>query len=197
MLELSYFCKLYIPIIVIMETNNSSNRILNGAMMYGTAMGVFWILKFVLVPLIFTIPFTSLMFLGLTAAVPFLGYFFVRQYRNRYCLNGQIGFMQAWMFSLLMYTFAALLVSVAHYVFFRYIDGGSMLATYNSMLDELQNVTPEMNDLVTQYRQAVDLIAAMSPIELTIQLVLNNIFYGMMLSLPTAFIVSLKRGNQG
>ena len=197
MLELSYFCKLYIPIIVIMETNNSSNRILNGAMMYGTAMGVFWILKFVLVPLIFTFPFTSLMFLGLTAAVPFLGYFFVRQYRNRYCLNGQIGFMQAWMFSLLMYTFAALLVSVAHYVFFRYIDGGSMLATYNSMLDELQNVTPEMNDLVTQYRQAVDLIAAMSPIELTIQLVLNNIFYGMMLSLPTAFIVSLKRGNQG
>ena len=197
MLELSYFCKLYIPIIVIMETNNSSNRILNGAMMYGTAMGVFWILKFVLVPLIFTIPFTSLMFLGLTAAVPFLGYFFVRQYRNRYCLNGQIGFMQAWMFSLLMYTFAALLVSVAHYVFFRYIDGGSMLATYNCMLDELQNVTPEMNDLVTQYRQAVDLIAAMSPIELTIQLVLNNIFYGMMLSLPTAFIVSLKRGNQG
>ena len=196
MLELSYFCKLYIPIIVIMETNNSSNRILNGAMMYGTAMGVFWILKFVLVPLIFTIPFTSLMFLGLTAAVPFLGYFFVRQYRNRYCLNGQIGFMQAWMFCLLMYAFAALLVSVAHYVFFRYIDGGTMLATYNSMLDELQNATPEMGEMVTQYRQAVDLIAAMSPIELTIQLVLNNIFYGMMLSLPTAFIVSLKRGNQ-
>ncbi len=179
-----------------MEANNSSNRVVNGAMMYGTAMGVFWILKFALVPLIFTIPFTSLMFLGLTAAVPFLGYFFVRQYRNRYCPNGQIGLMQAWLFCLLMYAFAALLVSVAHYVFFRYIDGGTMLATYNSMLDELQNATPEMGEMVTQYRQAVDLIAAMSPIELTIQLVLNNIFYGMMLSLPTAFIVSLKRGNQ-
>lgn len=197
MLELSYFCKLYIPIIIVMEVNNSSNRVVNGAMMYGTAMGIFWILKFVLVPLIFTIPFTSLMFLGLTAAVPFLGYFFVRQYRNRYCPNRQIGFMQAWLFCLLMYAFAALLVSVAHYVFFRYIDGGTMLATYNGMLDELQNATPEMGELVTQYRQAVDLIAAMSPIELTIQLVLNNIFYGMMLSLPTAFIVSLKRGNQG
>ncbi len=197
MLELSYFCKLYIPIIIVMEVNNSSNRVVNGAMMYGTAMGIFWILKFVLVPLIFTIPFTSLMFLGLTAAVPFLGYFFVRQYRNRYCPNRQIGFMQAWLFCLLMYAFAALLVSVAHYVFFRYIDGGTMLATYNGMLDELQNATPEMGELVTQYRQAVDLIAAMSPIELTIQLVLNNIFYGMMLSLPTAFIVSLKWGNQG
>ena len=196
MLELSYFCKLYIPIIIVMEVNNSSNRVVNGAMMYGTAMGIFWILKFVLVPLIFTIPFTSLMFLGLTAVVPFLGYFFVRQYRNRYCPNRQIGFMQAWLFCLLMYAFAALLVSVAHYVFFRYIDGGTMLATYNGMLDELQNATPEMGELVTQYRQAVDLIAAMSPIELTIQLVLNNIFYGMMLSLPTAFIVSLKRGNQ-
>ena len=180
----------------IMEANTSINPLVNCAMVYGTSMGLFWILKFMLVPFIFTVPLTSLMFLGLTAAVPFLGYFFVRQYRNRYCVDGRIGFMQAWMFSLLMYAFAALLVSVAHYVFFRYIDGGTMVATYRSLLGELQNNAPELSDMVEQYNPAADLIASMTPIELTIQLVMNNLFYGMLLALPTALFVSLGRKRE-
>ena len=104
--------------------------------------------------------------------------------------------MQAWIFCLLMYTFAALLVSVVHYIFFRYVDGGFMIATYRSLLDELQNTMPEMNEAVAQYHQAVDLVAAMTPIELTIQLIMNNIFYGMLLALPTALVVSLLRTSR-
>ena len=180
-----------------MEANTPTNQLVNCAMVYGTSMGLFWILKFMLVPFIFTVPLTSLCFLGLTVAVPFLGYFFVRQYRNRYCVDGRIGFMQAWMFSLLMYAFAALLVSVGHYVFFRYVDGGALVASYMNVLDELQATAPEMEGMVAQYRQAAELVAAYSPIELTVQLILNNLFYGMLLSLPTAFIVSLKQGVRG
>lgn len=196
MLELSYFCKQYIPIIILMEANTSFNQLVNGAMAYGTSMGLFWILKFMLVPFIFTVPLTSLFFLGLTVAVPFLGYFFVRQYRNRYCVGARIGFMRAWMFTLLMYAFAALLASVAHYIFFRYIDGGTMVATYRQLLDDLQATAPEMGGMVEQYHQAADLIASMTPIELTVQLILNNFFYGMLLALPTALFVSLRRPSQ-
>ena len=95
-----------------------------------------------------------------------------------------------------MFAFAALLASVAHYVFFQYVDGGAMVATYRELLDELQRTAPEMEEMVKQYRQAADLIAGMTPIDLTIQLILNNVFYGMLLALPTAFIVSLKRPAQ-
>ena len=103
--------------------------------------------------------------------------------------------MQAWMFSLLMYAFAALLVAVAHYVFLQYIDGGAMITAYREILDELKNSAPEMDELLTQYHQAADLVASMSPIELTIQLVMNNLFYGMILALPTGFVVSIKRNQ--
>ena len=178
-----------------MEANTPNSRLMNGAMIYGTSMGIFWILKFMLIPFIFTMPFTSLLFLGLTAAVPFLGYFFVRQYRNRYCVNGRIGFVPAWIFSILMYAFAALLVSVAHYIFFRYVDGGAMVANYMAILEELQHTAPEMKEVVTQYKEATELVAAMAPIEMTIQLLLNNLFYGMILALPTAFIASLGKGK--
>ena len=178
-----------------MEANTPNSRLMNGAMIYGTSMGIFWILKFMLIPFIFAMPFTSLLFLGLTAAVPFLGYFFVRQYRNRYCVNGRIGFVPAWIFSILMYAFAALLVSVAHYIFFRYVDGGDMVANYTAILEELQHTAPEMKEVVTQYKEATELVAAMAPIEMTIQLLLNNLFYGMILALPTAFIASLGKGK--
>ena len=178
-----------------MEANTPNSRLMNGAMIYGTSMGIFWILKFMLIPFIFTMPFTSLLFLGLTAAVPFLGYFFVRQYRNRYCVGGRIGFVPAWIFSILMYAFAALLVSVAHYIFFRYVDGGAMVANYTAILEELQHTAPEMEEVVTQYKEATELVAAMAPIEMTIQLLLNNLFYGMILALPTAFLASLGKGK--
>jgi hypothetical protein len=81
-------------------------------------------------------------------------------------------------------------------VFFRYIDGGTMVATYRSLLGELQNNAPELSDMVEQYNQAADLIASMTPIELTIQLVMNNLFYGMLLALPTALFVSLGRKRE-
>lgn len=170
-----------------------SNGLLNCAMTYGTAMGGYWVAKFMLVPFIFTVPMASIIFLLLTAAVPVLGYYFTRQYRNRYCPEGRVPFMQAWIFGLLMYAFAALLVSVAHYVFFRYVDDGAMLATYGQILDQMLQVDPSLADSVSQYREAMDLLASLTPIELTVQLISSNVFYGMIFSLPTALLVSLGR----
>ena len=48
------------------------------AMHFGTYMGAYWILKFILFPLGFTIPFLSLLFMGLTIGVPFIGYHYVK-----------------------------------------------------------------------------------------------------------------------
>ncbi len=174
-----------------MGKSTFSNNVLNCAMTYGTAMGGYWIAKFLLVPFIFSVPLTSLFFLLLTVAVPFLGYYFTRQYRNRYCPEGRVSFMQAWIFCLLMYMFAALLVSVAHYIFFRYVDNGAMLATYSGMLEQVQQADPSLTDSIGQYKEAMEMMASLTPIELTVQMISSNIFYGMIFSLPTALFVSL------
>ena len=165
-------------------------------MTYGTWMGVYWALKFMLVPLMFTIPLASLFFLGLTVAVPFVGYFFVRHFRDRYCLKGRITFAQAWMFVFLMYAFAALLVSVAHYIYFAYVDGGALLGTYVEQLEQLEQLYPELVGTVAEYKKAAELLVAMSPIDLTVQMIVNNLFYGMILALPTALVASMWRRNR-
>ena len=110
------------------------------AMLFGTYLGGYWILKFILFPLGLTIPFLSFLFVGLTLCVPFMGYYYVRMYRNTVC-SGSISFLHAWIFTVFMYMFAALLTAVAHYVYFRFIDQGFVLNTYESLLNSLTSHT--------------------------------------------------------
>ena len=63
-------------------------------MHFGTYMGIYWILKFILFPLGFHIPFLSLLFVILTLAVPFIGYHYVKMYRDKIC-GGSIQFSHA------------------------------------------------------------------------------------------------------
>ncbi|MCK9159420.1 MAG: DUF4199 domain-containing protein, partial [Bacteroidaceae bacterium] len=78
------------------------------AMKYGTYMGIFWIVKFILFPLGFTQPILSLLFIILTLGVPFLAYFLVKKYREEAC-GGYIRFTHALVFTIFMFMFASLL----------------------------------------------------------------------------------------
>ncbi len=78
-------------------------------MHFGTYMGIYWILKFILFPLGFHIPFLSLLFVILTLSVPFIGYHYAKMYRDKIC-GGSIQFSHAMLFTIFMYMFASLLV---------------------------------------------------------------------------------------
>ena len=93
------------------------------AMHFGTYMGAYWILKFILLPLMFAIPFFQLLYVILTLAVPIIGYYYVKIYRDKVC-GGAIQFSHAVLFTIFMYMFASLLVAVAHYIYFQFIDHG-------------------------------------------------------------------------
>ena len=103
------------------------------AMLFGTYMGGYWILKFILFPLGLMVPFLLFLFAGLTVCVPFMGYYYTRMYRNHVC-GGNIGFLQAWIFTVFMYIFAALLTAVAHYICNQYLRNhvGQFLARQHS-----------------------------------------------------------------
>lgn len=103
------------------------------AMLFGTYMGGFWILKFILFPVGLSVPFLLFLFMGLTLCVPFMGYYYARMYRNQVC-GGGISFLHAWIFTVFMYMFAALLAAVAHYIYFRFIDHGYVINTCETMV---------------------------------------------------------------
>lgn len=158
------------------------------AMRYGTAMGIFWTLKFILFPLGMHSPMLLVAFFLLTLIVPVAGYFFVRQFRDKEC-EGVISFSRAFLFTTFMYMFAALFTTIVHYIYFRYFDNGLIVGTYQDMLSQMEGMAVgDMKTSVEQFQQALDLISTLSPLEITIQLITQNIFYCTLLAVPTAFI---------
>lgn len=158
-------------------------------MLFGTYMGIFWVMKFTLFPLGLTIPFLLFLFAGLTLGVPFMGYYYARTYRNRVC-GGSISFLHAWVFTVFMYMFASLLTAAAHYAYFQFLDHGYVVNTVEAMVDTVaQSNLPGMESYIATYREALDAARSISPIEIAMQMVSSNVTWGAILALPTALFV--------
>lgn len=176
-------------------TTGQTKTLQEHAMRFGTLMGLFWIIKFIFLPLGFKMPLLQLLFVVLTCYVPILGYKFARRYRDNFC-EGNISFTQAYVFIMLMYFFAALLTSAGHFIYFNFIDNGFITETYLSQLEALKSgVTADLEVSVDQLIETFNIVAALSPIQLTLQLIFQNIFYGSLLAVPTALLV-MKRKKQ-
>ena len=160
-----------------------------GAMRYGTAMGIFWTIKFILFPLGMTNPLLLMLFFFLTLVVPVVGYQFARKYRDQEC-GGVISYSRAFLFTAFMYMFAALFATIIHYVYFKYIDNGLIVNTYYDMLNQLSaGATGELETSINQIREALDVIAQLTPVEISLQLISQNIFYCIIIAIFTALLV--------
>ena len=158
-------------------------------------MGIFWMFKFIFLPLGFSIPLLQLFFILCTLFVPILGYLYARKFRNTYC-EGTISFSRAFLFTACMYIFAAMLTAVGHYIYFQFIDQGFLM--YRQQLNEAKAmVQGELATSIDQIMIAFDTVAALTPIQLTFQLISQNVFYGVLLSLPTALLVMRYRKRTG
>jgi hypothetical protein len=54
------------------------------------------------------------------------------------------------------------------------------------------NPLPGMDNYLQQYQLAIDTYAILNPVDITLQLVSQNMFYGLLMALPTALIVKKK-----
>ena len=166
-------------------------------MHFGTYMGIYWILKFILFPLGFHIPFLSLLFVILTLSVPFIGYHYAKMYRDKIC-GGSIQFSHAMFFTIFMYMFASLLVAVAHYIYFQFIDHGfifNALADFWNQAIEQSPALQENKELMKDMFDA-DKINSLSAIDITMQMLSSDVFFGSILAIPTGLMV-MKKAKPG
>lgn len=98
-----------------MEENK--NLLLKGAMTYGLAMGIYWVVKYIFFIFSVSVPSLSLVYWLLTLAVPFIAYYMTKRYRHD--IGGRISFFHAWRFGTMLYFFAALIVSLEYFVFYQ------------------------------------------------------------------------------
>lgn len=165
------------------------------AMHFGTYMGVYWTLKFILFPLGFTIPFLSLLFIILTLAVPFMGYHYAKMYRDKIC-GGSIRFSHAVIFCISMYMFASLLVAATHYIYFQFIDHGFIINSYTQLWDELMEKTPALIENKEIINDTINTARSLTAIKITMQLLSWDVIWGTILAIPTGLMVMKSRPEE-
>ena len=166
-------------------------NIREAAMGYGTVIGLVWCVKFPLFPLGLRYPLLELLFLAITAVLPFVVYIMTYRFRDRSCPDG-FPFRKAFSFTWQLYLYASLLTAVVHFVYFAYIDNGFVISTYESYLDVLGQ-SPDLKELGDQLMQSLQVYKQLSPIEITMQLLTQNIIYGSLFSLVTALFTMRRK----
>ncbi len=159
----------------------NKNALVKAAMTFGLAMGAFWVVKYIFFILGASSSLMGSVYVGFSTLVPFIAYRFTLRYRQ--IAGGQIGFFHAWQFGVLLYTFAALIVSLMHYVYYRYLAPPDLIANAISQTLELlrqSNADPQLLDAAGDIH--------FTPIQMAIQGIFSNIFYGVILSIPVAAI---------
>ena len=110
------------------------------------------------------------------------------------CMHGYSQYMHAWIFTVFMYMFAALLTAVAHYIYFRFIDHGFVINAYESQIDILnKSGVPDIEAYTNMFQETLETVKSLTPIDITMQLVSWNVFCGSLLALPTALFVMRRK----
>ncbi len=164
---------------------NEKNSLLKWAMTYGLGLGIYWAIKYVFFILGVSYPMFNIVYWILTLAVPFIAYYFTKKYKDE-ALGGQISFFHAWRYGTMLYFFAALIVSLVHFIFYQYIASPDFIA---NAYDQTINLLKQ-SQINTSMMESLSKMPVPSPIQMAIQGIFNNIFYGIVLSIPVAFIVS-------
>lgn len=159
---------------------------MSAAMSYGFSLGIFWIVKYIFYMFSMRFSYLVVIYWGMSLVVPYLAYLLTKRYRED--LGGVISFSQAWRFGVLIYLFAAMLVSVMHYVFYRFVAPPDFLSSaVEQTIASLKQM--QVDSKVISSIESMNF----SPIHMALQGILNNIFYGIILSLPVAALVCRRK----
>lgn len=194
------------------DKNQEQPTMIQCAMNLGAVVGLYYIGKFCLFPLSLHSTLAAMLFLGLTLMVPFLAYRITKLYRDRY-MGGSIDFTQAFIFTLLIMAFGSLLAAAAHYIYFAYIDSGAMVGALEqsiaqlsaidlSALEGAENVEAmeatkaQFAQYISMMEQTATQLRAMTPIEMTMGMLSNNVSWSIVIALPAALFASKIKGQK-
>lgn len=170
------------------------------AMNYALPFGIYQIAGLLCFVNGFTHSNAMLGFMFVFVSTPFVAYYFVLRFRSRAC-EGVLPLGRGYMFSLLLYFYAALLLALAVYLYFEFVDGGRFFAGYVQYLD-----SPEVKRLfanggmeqmfgglsLKEMKTVAETLEELSSVAVAANILDFNIFAGLLLSLPTALLAMIR-----
>ena len=160
------------------------------AAVLGLYLGLFWALKYLGMMFGGKVELLSSLYVGLTVVVPFIAYRFTLIYRSQ--INSEsFSFFHGWQFGVFLYTFAALVVSLLHFYYYKNMLGPEGLSELMQQSFSLLSSTVDAQ-VLDQARQ----IGSLTPFQMTMQGILNNILAGAIFSIPVALLTRKQKTEQ-
>lgn len=170
------------------------NKYFSGyAMEYGTWVGASWVAVFALYVGGLLTQSALLLLLALAAlvALPVVAFTLARRFKQTLPDGEPFGYGRAYLWCLVTLMYACLLTAAAEWAYFSFLDHGALLAQFESMI-ESPDLTRSyeligMGQPLEEARATMDMFRSLSPLDLTLILLNQNIFISLFLALPMAF----------
>ena len=144
----------------------------------GALLALLWISAFA-----FTI-FTPQSSIGglLALSTPFFVAWRMISFKN-YALEGNMSYKRGLVYCMYTFFYSSLIFGVAQFIYFRFLDHGKFMGTISTMMMTMQ-ATYKQNGLETkEINDAMTLINAMTPLELSFMIMVYNLIIGWICSI--------------
>lgn len=168
------------------------------AMQWGAVFGLYWCLGFLFMVMGVDSPAARLLQLAVMISAPFLGIRLSRHFERQVRSDAPVSFSRAYVFSLLMYFFASVVLAAVAYVYFSYFDHGTFIEKNIAQLEqpESQQIlnTPQMKaqmDSMLQssgFKDLKELLRSVTPTMFVANIIDINLIVAIILSVPTALL---------
>ena len=159
-------------------------------------MALVWVASFAFYVAGISNPVYAMAAMALMVVTPFFVGRRLKRFRDE-DRDGIISLRRGWAFVILVFFYAAILLAVAQYIYFAYMDQGYLMSSFSTMLQ-----SPEGKQLLERYgmQQTIDesmtAMAGMRPIDYALNVLTVNIMAGIVLGLPIAALMQRRVANQ-
>ncbi len=140
-----------------------------------------------------TLAFAALLLMTLS---PFFAASRLRHFRD-YAREGFITFKRGYAYTVMSFFYAGLLMAMAIYVYFEFMDHGYLLGMYSSVMDSEEGKRVlEMSGMKEQMAQGLQDLYNMRPIDYAVNMLTAIIMTGLVLALPIAAMLQKRVKNE-
>lgn len=153
----------------------------------GLFLSLLWLVSFAVMMLVPQSPWGSL----LAMSSPFVVGWLLQHFRND-ALGGHISFRRSYAFSVLTFFYASIVFALAQCLYFKFLDDGNFLSILTENLKQLKEAYVQNGIPVKELEDGAALIGSLPAIQLAFMFMMQNIFIGLVLSVPVALICKKK-----
>ena len=155
----------------------------------GAYLGLIWIMAFSFFVMQYSNPIMGMVSMLASIFSLFFAYKRLVKFRTDIC-DDTINFARAYSYLVFTFFYASVILGLAQYIYFKFIDGGYIVNAYAQMAstEEFKAASKAYGMTADSINDALDQMAAVRPVDIALNFLSMNVFGSFFLSIPLAFM---------